>query len=65
MSLPRREALTSKTPNLMRSKVGQLQGEELRELVLVKGEGLEAVARGPRGLPSVCMTRSWPAYAGK
>eukprot|EP00965_Chrysotila_dentata_P219664 6191275-Pleurochrysis_carterae.AAC.2 len=43
-------------------KVGQLQGEDLSELVLVKGEGLRRSLEG--GLPFVCMTRSWPAYAG-
>eukprot|EP00965_Chrysotila_dentata_P031675 1056355-Pleurochrysis_carterae.AAC.1 len=47
----------------MRSRSASFRGRSLASSFLSRVKDLRRSLEG--GLPSVCMTRSWPAYAGK
>eukprot|EP00965_Chrysotila_dentata_P085120 2808501-Pleurochrysis_carterae.AAC.6 len=64
MSLPRREASTaSQTPRLTRSRSASFRARSSVSSFLSRVKHLMRSLAG--GHPSVCMTRSWPAYAGR
>eukprot|EP00965_Chrysotila_dentata_P018614 619682-Pleurochrysis_carterae.AAC.1 len=63
MSLPLREASAAKMPKLMRSKSASLRKRSLDSSFLSRVKDFKRSPAG--GLPSVCMTRSCPAYDGR
>eukprot|EP00965_Chrysotila_dentata_P195985 6177311-Pleurochrysis_carterae.AAC.1 len=64
MSLPLREArLSCKDAEVDETKVRELEGKELGQLVLLRENDFKRSLAG--GLLSVCMTRSFPAYDGR
>eukprot|EP00965_Chrysotila_dentata_P114909 3797894-Pleurochrysis_carterae.AAC.1 len=60
MSLPRLEASAAKMPKLMRSRSASLRENSLLNSFLSRVNDLRRLLAG--GLPSVCITRGWPAY---
>eukprot|EP00965_Chrysotila_dentata_P107679 3556878-Pleurochrysis_carterae.AAC.1 len=63
MSLPLREASAAKKPKLMRSRSASLRERSLDSSFLSRVRDYRRSLAG--GLPSVCMTRSCPAYDGR
>eukprot|EP00965_Chrysotila_dentata_P034889 1161423-Pleurochrysis_carterae.AAC.1 len=63
MSLPLREASAAKMPNLMRPRSASVRARSLASSFLSRANDFKRSLAG--GLPSVCMSRSCPAYDGR